>query len=243
MYKIKCMRIKCMRIKLLVFSFTILSGYGAVNAQENNKNENRREIRISATILSGPEAVNAQWNNKNENRHEIRISASDGLTRNSGDIFGIALVDALLGTKREDTKSSGVYSLGYRYSINRFRIGSDVSFSSTSSKLTLLRDQTPSIKEHNLSFMVLPAVEFQYYKRKLVELYGSAAGGVDLTRTSYKQIDNAKNHQLQETSLHTSFAWQVSPIAIRVGNKTFGGFLEAGLGHKGFLSAGVGVKF
>lgn len=237
------MKIKCMRIKLLVLSLTILSGFGAVNAQENNKNENRREIRISATILSGAEVDNARRNNKHENKHEIRISASDGLTRNIGEVFGIALVDALLGTKREDTKNYGVYSLGYRYSINRFRVGSDVSFSSTSSKLTLLREKTPSLKEDNLSFMVLPAVEFQYYKRGVIELYGSAAGGVDLTRTSYKKIDNAKNYQPQQTSLNTSFAWQVSPIAIRVGNSTIGGFLEAGLGHKGFLSAGVGVKF
>ena len=39
------------------------------------------------------------------------------------------------------------------------------------------------------------------------------------------------------------FAYQVNPIALRVGNHRIGGFLEAGLGYKGFLTAGVSLRF
>jgi len=41
----------------------------------------------------------------------------------------------------------------------------------------------------------------------------------------------------------TDFAFQVNPIALRVGNDHIGGFLEAGLGYKGFVTAGMSLKF
>ena len=47
----------------------------------------------------------------------------------------------------------------------------------------------------------------------------------------------------KKADLSTSFAYQVNPIALRVGNDRIGGFVEAGLGNKGFLTAGVSLKF
>ena len=56
-------------------------------------------------------------------------------------------------------------------------------------------------------------------------------------------LTEAGKSQVQKASLSTNFAYQVNPIALRVGNERIGGFLEAGLGHKGFLTAGVSLKF
>ena len=47
----------------------------------------------------------------------------------------------------------------------------------------------------------------------------------------------------KKADLSTSFAYQVNPIALRVGNDRIGSFVEAGLGNKGFLTAGVSLKF
>ena len=47
----------------------------------------------------------------------------------------------------------------------------------------------------------------------------------------------------QKTDLNAAFAYQVNPIGLRVGNDRIGGFVEAGMGHKGFLTPGVSVKF
>lgn len=46
-----------------------------------------------------------------------------------------------------------------------------------------------------------------------------------------------------KSSFSTDFAYQVNPIALRVGNNRVGGFVEAGLGTKGFVTAGISFKF
>ena len=94
-----------------------------------------------------------------------------------------------------------------------------------------------------MNFLVLPAAEFVYYKRGLVELYGTAAAGVNLSRHKESALTDAGKKAVQKADLSTSFAYQVNPIALRVGNDRIGGFVEAGLGHKGFVTAGVSLKF
>lgn len=179
-----------------------------------------------------------------ENKHDIRLSFSDGTTLTMTDIFGGALSEGLLGGKRTDEKVIGVFGLGYRYNIHRFRVGGDLGFALQSNKLTLNGQNTPSIKERKLNFMILPTAEFIYFKRNLVELYGSASAGVNLCRESEKALnDEGKEAASKNASLSTTFAYQINPIAVRVGNDRVGGFVEAGFGTKGFVTAGVSVGF
>ena len=46
-----------------------------------------------------------------------------------------------------------------------------------------------------------------------------------------------------KSSFSTDFAYQVTPIALRVGNNRVSGFVEAGLGTKGFVTASISFKF
>lgn len=193
---------------------------------------------LSLCVFAGATVVNGQ-----ENKHEIRIAASDGLTQTAVNVLGLGLADAVAGSKRTDEKSSIVYGLGYRYAVGRFRLGADLGFSHTTSKLTLSGDKTPSIKERELNFMVLPTADFVYLKGKLIELYGNASAGVSLKRHTETGLTEAGKNTAAKSGLNTSFAYQVNPIAMRIGNETFGGFIEAGLGHKGFLTAGVSFRF
>lgn len=163
-------------------------------------------LALSLLMVAGVNMVNAQNTTKDfvseDRKHDIRLSVSDGLTQGTSNILGMGIGDAILGTKRSDSKTSLTYGFGYRYRINRFRVGADLGFGMSSSKLALAGEQSPSIKEKDLRFLVLPTAEFVYFKRRLVELYGSAAAGVNLSR-------------------HT----------------------EAGLGTKGFVTAGISFKF
>lgn len=193
---------------------------------------------LSLCVFAGVSVANGQ-----ENKHEIRISASDGLTQSAVDVLGLGLADAVTGSKRTDEKSSIVYGLGYRYAISRFRVGADLGFSHTTSKLTLAGDKKPSIKERELNFMVLPTAEFVYLKGKLIELYGNASAGVSIKRHTEAGLTEAGRNAAAKADLNTSFAYQVNPIAMRIGNETIGGFLEAGLGHKGFVTAGISFRF
>lgn len=202
-------------------------------------------LALSLFMVAGVNMVNAQSSTKDfvseDRKHDIRVSVSDGLTQGSADILGMGIGDAVLGTKRSDSKTSLTYGLGYRYSINRFRLGADLGFGMTSSRLALAGEKSPSIKEKDLRFLVLPTAEFVYFKRRLVELYGSAAAGVNLSRHSETAL--TKEATAGKSSFSTEFAYQVNPIALRVGNDRVGGFVEAGLGTKGFLTAGVSFKF
>ena len=184
-------------------------------------------LALSLLMVAGVNMVNAQNSTKDyvseDRKHDIRLSVSDGLS------------------KRSDSKTSLTYGFGYRYSINRFRLGADLGFGMTTSKLALAGENSPSIKEKDLRFLVLPTAEFVYFKRRLVELYGSAAAGVNLSRHSETAL--AKNATAGKSTLNTDFAYQVNPIALRVGNNRVGGFVEAGLGTKGFVTAGVSFKF
>lgn len=193
---------------------------------------------LSLCIFAGVNMANAQ-----DNRHEIRVSVSDGLTQSAVDVLGLGLADAVTGSKRTDEKASIVYGLGYRYAVGRFRVGADLGFAHTTSKLTLSGDKMPSIKERELNFMILPAAEFVYLKSRLVELYGNASAGVSLKRHTETGLTEAGKAAAAKTGLNTSFAYQVNPIALRVGNETIGAFVEAGLGHKGFVTAGLSFRF
>lgn len=193
---------------------------------------------LSLCIFAGVNMANAQ-----DNRHEIRVSVSDGLTQSAVDVLGLGLADAVTGSKRTDEKASIVYGLGYRYAVGRFRVGADLGFAHTTSKLTLSGDKMPSIKERELNFMILPTAEFVYLKSRLVELYGNASAGVSLKRHSETGLTEAGKAAAAKADLNTSFAYQVNPIALRVGNETIGAFVEAGLGHKGFITAGLSFRF
>lgn len=159
-------------------------------------------------------------------------------------IFGNAFSDAVLGSKRTNERVWGVFGLGYRYGINRFKVGGDLGFATVNSKLAFAGQKAPSIKERDIHLLVLPTAEFSYFRRGVVELYGSAAAGVDLKRHSESGLtEEGKKLASKKSDFAASFAYQVNPIAIRVGNDRIGGFVEAGFGTKGFVTAGVSVGF
>ena len=206
---------------------------------------NLKTIVLSLCVASSISAVRAESKfTPSENKHNIRLSFSDGTPLTITEIFGGALSDGLLGSKRTDEKMIGVFGLGYRYNINRFRLGGDLGFAYQQDKLILSGQKTPAVQERKLNFMILPTAEFIYFKRHLVELYGSAAAGVNLCNKSEKGLtEEGKELAAKKSSLTTSFAYQVNPIAVRVGNDRIGGFVEAGFGTKGFVTAGVSLGF
>ena len=207
-----------------------------------------KNYTLAAAIVLTTISVHAQDNKKTEtsfNRHDIRVSYSDGLTLGGASFWGIGLSDAITGTERTDQKSTGVFGLGYRYAFNkRFSLGVDLGVAKVSGKVTSPPDQTPSIREKDYNFLVLPTAEFVYFRRNIFQLYGSASAGVDMSRHYETGLtDKGKELAQKSTRISTEFAYQVNPIGLRVGNKRIGGFVEAGLGYKGFVTAGVSIGF
>ena len=153
-------------------------------------------IALSLCVLASTNLVKGQEHSKgftpSENKHEIRLSVSDGLTQGSVDILGMGLADAVTGSKRTDENYSLVYGFGYRYSLGRFKVGTDLGFSTSNSKLALAGEQAPSLKESNVNFLILPAAEFVYYKRiPTVEIRRTETTGlVRKTRACQDQLSD-----------------------------------------------------
>lgn len=200
---------------------------------------NLKLIVLSLCVLASINLAQGQT----DNRNQIRFSVSDGLTLSTVDILGTGISDAITGGKRSDQKGTLLYGLGYRYSLNRFKVGADLGFARSSSKLTLTGESSPSIKEKNLNFLVLPTAEFVYLRKGLFEMYGSASAGINLSRHTEDALTEADRKNLSKSDLTTSFIYQVNPIGFSVGNDRIGGFVEVGLGSKGFLTAGLSLKF
>lgn len=200
---------------------------------------NLKLIVLSLSVLASINLAKGQT----DNRNQIRFSVSDGLTLSTVDILGTGISDAITGGKRSDQKGTLLYGLGYRYSLNRFKVGADLGFARSSSKLTLTGESSPSIKEKNLNFLVLPTAEFVYLRKGLFEMYGSASAGINLSRHTEDALTEAGRKNLSKSDLTTSFIYQVNPIGFSVGNDRIGGFVEVGLGSKGFLTAGLSLKF
>lgn len=200
---------------------------------------NLKLIVLSLYVLASINLAKGQT----DNRNQIRFSVSDGLTLSTVDILGTGISDAITGGKRSDQKGTLLYGLGYRYSLNRFKVGADLGFARSSSKLTLTGESSPSIKEKNLNFLVLPTAEFVYLRKGLFEMYGSASAGINLSRHTEDALTEAGRKNLSKSDLTTSFIYQVNPIGFSVGNDRIGGFVEVGLGSKGFLTAGLSLKF
>lgn len=195
-------------------------------------------------VIPGLKSI-AQESEINKGRHAVNISYSDGLTLGGASFWGMGLSDAITGTVRSDEQSTGVFGLGYRYGISkRFKLGMDLGFAKVSSQVTVTGDKSPSIKEKELNLMVLPTAEFIYFSRNLFQLYGSAAAGINLTRhNETAKTDKGKEFVQKDSRFNQEFAYQVNPIGVRVGNSRIGGFVEAGLGYRGFITAGISLGF
>ncbi|WP_077197611.1 hypothetical protein [Prevotella ihumii] len=177
-------------------------------------------------------------------KNEFRIGYSDGQTLGKASFWGIGLGNAVSGTTRKKDEATGVFSVGYRYSINRLRIGIDLGLVTVTSTYDWQGSGSEDIRRTQSNFMVMPVGEFLYYKRGVVELYGSLATGIDITSTSEKGLTRRGiEYAVTKHVADVDFAFQVNPIALRIGNNHIGGFLEAGVGYRGFVTGGLSLRF
>ena len=206
-----------------------------------------KSVTFVTLLLLGGVTASAQDKGRTDDtdRHSLRLTYGDGLTLGTASFWGMGLADALTGSRRSDEETAGTFGLGYRYTVNRrLRVGLDVAFAQVTGKTTLTGEQTPSIKEKELNFIVLPAVELVYYRRNLFELYGSAAAGINLTRYEENGLTPlGKQSARPDSRFGKDFAFQMNPIGLSVGNNRIAGFVEAGIGHRGFVTAGMNIRF
>lgn len=89
---------------------------------------------------------------------------------------------------------------------------------------------------------VMPSVKFNWLRKKHFGMYSALSAGVMFCSITCN--DNAKAHDsdaIDETL--ATFMFQATALGAEFGSEQFRGFVEAGVGEKGLLCAGLRYKF
>ena len=104
---------------------------------------------------------------------------------------------------------------------------------------TSKKDRTRIGKSSNSYYTLMPAVKFNFLRKKNFGLYSKAALGVTYRTESIDYIDGSDDYD--EKGLLLNF--QLSFIGVEAGSPYLRGFAELGIGEQGIVCAGIRYKF
>ena len=91
-------------------------------------------------------------------------------------------------------------------------------------------------------FTVMPSVKFNWMRKKGFGMYSALSAGVMFASISCNDNAKANDPSAKDETL-TVFMFQATALGAEFGGKQFRGFVEAGVGEKGLLCAGLRYKF
>ena len=89
---------------------------------------------------------------------------------------------------------------------------------------------------------VMPSVKFNWLRKKNFGMYSALSAGVMFCSISCNDNAKANDPKAKDETL-TAFMFQGTALGAEFGSEQFRGFVEAGLGEKGLLCAGLRYKF
>lgn len=180
-------------------------------------------------------------------KHDVRVQVSDGVPIMMATALVFGFTDAVFNgfsgyrAEEKDDHGGGHFSLSYRYHItDRFNAGATLGYQGFSTDYLLTKQGSPDIngKRSFTTILIMPEAEYKYVKTRNFAFYGNAAFGLAVysyDETTSGSSSNSYNHTL------ASIAFQANPVGLRVGNK-FAGYLEAGVGFRGFFTLGLSLE-
>ena len=91
-------------------------------------------------------------------------------------------------------------------------------------------------------FTVMPSVKFNWLRKKNFGMYSALSAGVMFFSISCNDDAKKSDPNAKDESL-TVFMFQATALGAEFGGEQFRGFVEAGVGEKGLLCAGLRYKF
>jgi len=89
---------------------------------------------------------------------------------------------------------------------------------------------------------VMPSVKFNWLRKKNFGMYSAVSAGVMFLSVSANDNAKASDPDAKDETL-TTFMFQATALGMEFGGQQFRGFVEAGVGEKGTLCAGLRYKF
>ena len=193
-------------------------------------------VMVAVAIMTAMN-VSAQ-NGYDETKHEVAVTY--GIDSNSQIIDAFETIGgALVGAKFENEKFTGPISVEYFYHVkNWLGVGGILAYGQNKQDVYFAGDKDGVSKNTYLTMM--PAVKFDWLRKKNFGMYSKLAVGATLRNEKYDS-DAPSGKDYSDSDVHVN--WQASLLGIEAGSPTFRGFLELGTGEQGIILAGVRYKF
>lgn len=196
-------------------------------------------VWMIAAILFCGTSVSAQAQSTSDDiKHEVGVSYGGGSVSTWASI-GRAIGDALfsgLNVRYENSSWFGSLSAEYFYHVDDgVGIGAIGCFSQDNDDLLI--DNTKQGDRTTQFITLMPALKYEYLRKKHFGMYFKAAAGYTLKRVNevYKSEDKTKTDGM--------FNFQISLLGMEAGSQHLRGFIEAGFGEQGIILAGLRCKF
>ena len=173
-----------------------------------------------------------------DTKHEVAVSLGGASNSQWIDVFEDAFV-SMVGYRFEDGSAFGPLSVEYFYHLNPVvGVGAIGAFAHETKDILFSNEKYGEAK--NTFITVLPAVKFNWLRKKNFGMYSKLAAG--LTFASKKE-DYSKGSVDNRSETKVGFNFQVSALGIEAGSENIRGFVELGVGEQGVALAGIRVKF
>lgn len=209
----------------------------AHSAERENFRPWGKFLVLAAAAMMVATGAQAQSNGY-DTKHEVAVSY--GIDSNSQiiDVFE-EIGGAMVGERLENEKFFGPVSVEYFYHVKPWLgVGGIAAYGVNKQDVLLGSDKIG--KSKNSYFTLMPAVKFDWLRKKNFGMYSKLAVGATLRSEKYESSNNSDN-DYTDSEVHVN--WQASLIGIEAGSPTVRAFAEFGTGEQGIILAGVRYKF
>jgi hypothetical protein len=176
-------------------------------------------------------SVNAQ----DELKHEVGVFYGVGSASN---IFS-AITSSISAAAGDQSSFWGPIGVEYYYHVSPI-VGLGAVAAYAGCKAEDKKTHKDDLSETFLTFM--PSVKFNWLRKKHFGMYSGLSAGVMFLSVSANDNAKASDPDAKDETL-TTFMFQATALGVEFGSEAFRGFIEAGLGEKGEICAGLRYKF
>ena len=177
----------------------------------------------------------------------VGVNAQDELKHEVGAFYGIgsasnifsAITSSISATAGDQSSFWGPIGVEYYYHVSPV-VGLGAVAAYAGCKAEDKKTHKDDLSETFLTFM--PSVKFNWLRKKHFGMYSGLSAGVMFLSVSANGNAKASDPDAKDETL-TSFMFQATALGVEFGSEAFRGFVEAGLGEKGEICAGLRYKF
>lgn len=170
-----------------------------------------------------------------EQKHEIGVFYGVG---SASDVFSV-ITSSISAAAGEKSSFWGPIGVEYYYNISPV-IGLGAVAAYASCKAEDEKTRKDDLTETFIT--VMPSARFNWLRKKNFGMYSALSAGVMFLSVSCNANAEASDPNAKDETV-ASFMFQATALGIEFGSEQFRGFVEAGVGEKGMLCAGLRYKF